>query len=281
MKVYDAHIHFLFKCRSEDIRHTVTFLEGIGLSGFVLIVIAEYPHDNETILKMIPKDYHRDVSRQILDKQRNPFPLLSQPSDMEIIMYLDARYIVNDIQQKIKMYKGMGFEGLKILYVPEEDVLFRVNGMEEAFGRTLKQSEAVTSLLVESASSQAMPILLHADLRKYSSFIIDIIKSFPQAKINIPHFGFSRSCMSKLLERFPNCYTDISSLMSFIRKEPTSYLKFIRKYQDQILFGSDALIGRAETVASTLRYFLGYLDEQELAEKIFEKNYLEFHKHYI
>jgi len=54
-----------------------------------------------------------------------------------------------------------------------------MGGMEQAFGRTLKQSEAITSRLIDSACSEGMWVLLHADLRKYGEFVTKIVWIHP------------------------------------------------------------------------------------------------------
>ena len=278
MEFYDAHIHFLFRCPRSDIKRILDYLAGIGLRGFNAFVIAEYPHDNATILKMVPEGYHKDISLKVLANQRDPFPLLKESNQMKILPYLDARFIEKDIEQKIEMYRGMGFEGLKLLYVPEEDDVLRIQGMQQAFGRTYRQSEMVTSLLIESAASQGMFVIIHIDLRKYGEFIEEVIKSHRLTNFNIAHFGFSRRTIAPLLEKYDNCYTDLSSLTPFIRKAPGVYREFIERYHDRILFGSDALIGRPEETKSALNFFLDYLDDQGLLTKILNENYFKFHK---
>ena len=83
--------------------------------------------------------------------------------------------------------------------------------------------------------------------------------------------------MAPLLEKYPNCYTDLSSLRSFMQEDPGSYREFIQTYQDRILFGSDALIGQPEMVQSELTFLEGFLNDQEIFQKLVNKNYLKFH----
>jgi predicted TIM-barrel fold metal-dependent hydrolase len=123
-----------------------------------------------------------------------------------------------------------------------------------------------------------MSVLLHADLRRYGDFISELIKGHPMTNFNIPHFGFSRRLISPLLEKYDNCYTDLSSMAPFVREAQRSYLEFIRYHQDRILFGSDAFIDQPETVRSMMEFFSSLIDDQELLTKIFNKNYLKFHK---
>jgi predicted TIM-barrel fold metal-dependent hydrolase len=230
-----------------------------------------------TILKMVPEGYHQNFSFEVLANQRDFSPFINQTTECKIIPYLDARFIENDIEQKIMMYRDLGFRGLKLLHIPEEDTALGIRGMEHAFNRNPKESERITSLLIESAANQGMSVLLHVDLRKHGDFILDMIKKHPVTNFNIPHFGFSRRKISSFLENYPNCYTDLSSLTPFMRKDPMSYKTFIKRYQDRILFGSDALIGQPVTVLRTMQFVTSYLNDPELCEKIFRKNYLAFH----
>jgi hypothetical protein len=278
IKFYDAHIHFIFQQAPSDLKNIFLYLEGIGLAGFVALVIAEYPSDMGTIRKMVPQGFHDRVSLEIFAKQKEPFLLFSQTPHLEIVPYLDARFIETNIEQKIENYRALGFKGMKLLYVPEEDSTMGLSGMQHAFGRHRKQSERITSLLIESASAHGMSILVHADLRRYSDFISEMIKAHPMTNFNIPHFGFSRREISSLLEEYENCYTDLSSLAAFVKKEPETYLEFIRRYKDKILFGSDALIGGPEVVQSTRDFFFNFLSDKALLTRVFSKNYLEFHK---
>ncbi len=280
MRFYDAHIHFLFDRPPSDLGDVFVYLEGIGLAGFVSMVIAEYPSDIKTIQKMVPEGYHQDVTLEILARQKEPLSLFNQATNLEIVPYLDARFIESNIEEKIEMYRGLGFKGMKLLYVPEEDSVLMIRGMQQAFGRNRKQSERITSLLIENASTQGMSVLLHVDLRRYGDFISEIIRGHPATNFNIPHFGFSRRKISCFLEEYENCYTDTSSLTSFVKKQPRTYLEFMRRYKDRILFGSDALIGQPETVHSAREFFLNYIDDPELLKKIFNNNYLKFHEHH-
>jgi hypothetical protein len=277
MDFYDAHIHFLFKGSRDSIENIFDYLARIGLKGFDAFVMAEYPHDIETVLKMVPKAYHKDVSLKILDNQRNPFPLLKKSNQMKISFCLDARFIEKDIEKKTAMYREMGFEGLKLLYVPEEDEDLGIQGMGKAFGRSLKQSEMITSLLIENAAFHSMFITIHVDLRKYGDFIEDVVKRHPLTNFNIAHFGFSRRTIAPFLEKYDNCFTDVASLAPFMRKAPVVYKEFIKRYRDRILFGSDALFGRPEEPKMGSEFFMDYLDDQGLLMKIFKDNYLKFH----
>jgi hypothetical protein len=276
MKYYDVHIHFFYQCSSSGLKRIFDRFEEMGLAGINVLVMAEFPTQINTVLQMIPGAYHESITRESLENQKGPFDVINLSRHLKVVPFLDARFMENNIEEKIKMYCQRGFRGLKLLYVPEEDTTFRIGGMKKTFGRTGKQSEKITSLIIETASSQAMPILMHVDLRKYGDYVAEMIGGFPKTNFDIPHFGFSRRAMSFLLEKYPNCYTDMSSLESFMEKDPASYKDFIKQYQDRILFGSDALIGQTDRVQSTLKFINRFLEDTEIFHKLVNKNYMKY-----
>jgi hypothetical protein len=276
-KFYDAHVHFVYSCPTDELIRILMALENMALAGMNVLVIAESPPEIETVLKMIPGAYHPRFNHRALENQRNPFPVLNLVDRLKMIPFLDARFIEDQIEEKIKIFHQKGFKGLKLLYVPEEDLEYRIGGMEKTFGRTRKKSEEITALLVENASSHGMPILMHADLRKYGEFVGEMIRSHPRTNFSIPHFGFSRKAISSLLDNDPNCYTDLSSLRTFMEKDPNSYRDFIRRYQDRTLFGSDAIISQPENIRSALKFLEEFLTNEEIFFKLTNENYLAFH----
>lgn len=277
MKFYDAHVHFVYSCPTDELKRIFKALENIGLAGMNVLVIAESPPEIETVLKMIPGAYHPYFNQGSLENQKNPFPILNLTDHLRMIPFLDARFIEDQIEQKIKIFHQKGFKGLKLLYVPEEDLEYRIGGMEKTFGRARKKSEEITALLIENASSHGMSILMHADLRKYGEFVGEMIRSHPRTNFNIPHFGFTRKAMSSLLDNYPNCYTDLSSLRTFMEKDPDSYRNFIRRYQNRILFGSDAIVSQPENIKSALTFLEAFLNNAEIFFKLTNENYLVFH----
>ncbi len=276
MNYYDVHIHFFYQCSLAELKRILNRFEEIGLAGINILVLAEFPKPIDTILKMIPGEYHGAVNEESLEYQKNVFDVVHLSQRLKIVPFLDARFIETSVDAKIKTCRQEGFKGLKLLYVPEEDADLRIIGMEKTFGRTRRQSEKITSALIEKASAEGMPVLIHVDLRKYGDFVAEMLESFPETNFNIAHFGFSRKAVSALLDKYPNCYTDMSSLQSFMEKDPVSYRSFMKRYQDRVLFGSDALISEPERVESTLRFISRFLEDGELFHKLVNKNYIRY-----
>ncbi len=277
MKFYDSHIHFYFRISADELKQAFSRLITSGMLGFDALVFTEFPRDIPTVLKMVPGAFHESISLSTLDMLKDPFPYFEWARPLTVIPYVDARFISDGIEEKMARLKQKGFKGLKLLYVPEEDNALRVQGMEQAFGRPLRKSEEITARLIGSASSQGMCVLFHVDLRRYGDFVKEMLRSHPATNFNIAHFGSSRKALFHLLETYPNCYSDLSSLVPFMMENPTSYQSFIRQYQDRILYGSDVLISAPERIESTLRYVEELLDDQEIFHKLVYENYLAFH----
>jgi hypothetical protein len=277
MKFYDAHIHFYSPDPSHDSGLLFDRLKGMGLAGFHAIVFTEFPLDLSKVLKMVPGAYHRYVTLRVLQHYQAPFHLFRRIGGLGIVPFADARFIEADAEQKMKGFWNQGFRGLKLLYVPEEDPGLLLAGMEEAFGRTVRQSEEITARLIDAAASRRMPVLFHADLKRYGPFVEEMIRAHPKTHFNIPHFGSSRKAMSLLLDKYVNCYTDLSSLTPYMKKEGASYRDFICQYQEKILFGSDALIGMPEHVESTVHFLRQLVDNEKIFYKLAHGNYLNFH----
>jgi len=278
MKIYDAHLHFLFKCRSSDLQDHFNSLEEMGVAGFSALILREFPDDINIVHQMIPAAFYDFLTLDMLYRQEHILPVIKQVKNQIIIPYLDARYIGTDIEQKMKAYHEEGFLGLKLLHVPEEDTVAKICGMEKAFGRTRSQSDKVTARIIECASGYRMPVLIHINLRNCSDFMAEILESFPQLNFNIAHFGSYRNGIGKFLDKYPNCYTDVASLIPVARKDPQGYLDFIREHQTRILFGSDAFIGEPEIARKASGFFMKHLNDLQIIERIFNKNYLEFHR---
>lgn len=79
--------------------------------------------------------------------------------------------------------------------------------------------------------------------------------------------------MSVLLDQYSNCFTDMSSLIPDMEREPTAYKNIIHQQQGRVLFGSDGVIGEPETVLFSLEFMKQSLGDSEVFRKIANKNY--------
>ncbi|MCF8039026.1 MAG: amidohydrolase, partial [Desulfohalobiaceae bacterium] len=146
------------------------------------------------------------------------------------------------------------------------------------FGRGKKESEELTASLVEQAAALGWPVILHADLNRYLDFVTALLQSSPKTPFLIPHFGFTRKRMAGLLERFPQCFTDFSSLLPFMLEKPKAYKEFILTHQDRVLFGTDATLGWPQMVEEYLSFTSSLLQGKPALQKVLSGNYKRIHK---
>jgi len=69
-----------------------------------------------------------------------------------------------------------------------------------------------------------------------------LLDSEPKTVFIACHFsnqGNDLATLSKVLDRFPNLYVDLSARSYEIGREPRTAAKFLEKYQDRVLFGTD------------------------------------------
>jgi uncharacterized protein len=53
--------------------------------------------------------------------------------------------------------------------------------------------------------------------------------------------GNDLAALSKVLDRFPNLYVDLSGRDYELGRQPTAAVGFLKRYQDRVLFGTDVL----------------------------------------
>lgn len=242
----------------------------------ILITLA----DRRRCLALIPADYHDRIDPALFDKPPHPEECL--PGDllgMPLFPYLDSRFMEEGVAD-LGAFREAGFRGLKILYIPEEDRENRMAGWKNVFGRSVRASEDLTARLVEQASDFGWPVIFHADLRRYAPFVEDMLKSFPGIPFVIPHFGFSRKAVDRVLELFQHVYTDFSSLLPFMQGAVHAYESFINANRDRVLFGSDATLGWPELTLEYLAFVKQALvKDEEVLRKVLVENYLRIHVH--
>ncbi|MDX9786264.1 MAG: amidohydrolase family protein [Desulfobacterales bacterium] len=277
MKYYDAHVHI--HTLSMNILDGLYEIQRNDIMGFVALIYPDYPNDLSIVQKMFPSFFHDHISHENFATEKEFLPLAAKVTNLEILPYIDTRFVETDADATIKKYREAGWKGLKIIYVPEECPVLNIGGMAQAFGRSMKASEKHVSSQIETASKLGMPVLLHADLRRYADFAAEQIETYPGTNFNIAHFGFSRREITRFLDNYPNCYSDSSSLTPYFKKEPKNYRDFISHYQDKVLFGSDALFCYPGTLLTEKNAMLDLVEEPEVRKKIFVENYRRFHHH--
>jgi len=87
-----------------------------------------------------------------------------------------------------------------------------------------------------------------------------LLRNNPNTRFIIPHIGGiaeDLARVSEMLDEFPNMYIDTSERIAELGRQPYSARKFIIKYQDRIIYGTD-LVPNAGNVIPNYRFFETY-----------------------
>ncbi len=277
MNFCDAHVHFLRHGSEEETTRGWIPVRDEGLQGMAVIIMGYHLADRRRCLALVPGAYHDRVDHTFFD--RFPEPEACLPGDfpgIPLFPYLDSRFM-EEGRADLKPFREAGYRGLKVLYIPEEDKENRMAGWKKVFGRSMSASENLTARLVEQASDFGWPVIFHADLRKYAPFVEDLLKAFPGTPFVIPHFGFSRKAVDRVLERMGHVSTDFSSLLPFMKEAPEAYGDFINTYPDRVLFGSDATMGWPELTLEYVAFVKKMIRDEGVLRKVLAENYLRIH----
>ncbi len=278
MEYYDSHVHFVWKGSLNEVRQGWQVLSKKGLKGMAVIIIGHHPSNWDRFLQSIPATYQKSLDRRFFDEGLGfQVSIAQQLNGLKIFPYLDCRFIETQDFDLNEFYEA-GYKGLKVLYIPDEDIGLGRVGWKQFFGFSDKEYERLVNRMTEQAFSFGWPIIFHADLRRYGDNVEEILQTNPGCPFIIPHFGFSRKIMAKLLERFDYCYTDFSSLLPFMQNDRKNYREFIVTYSDRILFGSDALLGEPQLSANYLEFITSLIEEEAIRTKIMSENYLRIHR---
>jgi hypothetical protein len=278
MDIYDAHVHYLWRATAPGAGAAgFSGLQKLGLKGMALIVMGHHLSDMEKCFEFIPHSYHDKINRNIFANSTGmALPATDIFPGIDIFPYLDSRYIT-EVEVDLSRYRDLGYRGLKLLYVADEDRNYGMSGWPLLFGKTKEDFARITINLIEQAAAFGWPVIFHADLRLHEEFIRDILAGFTGHPFIFPHFGFSRKVMAHLLEEFDDCYTDFSSLLPFMQKAPAAYRNFLEVYSDRVLFGSDATCDWPDLIGEYIETVKSLVSDETLLKKIFQDNYLKIH----
>ena len=278
MKIYDAHVHYLWRNSTSKSNADFLSLRAEGLQGMALIIMGHHLGDMDRCFTYIPQSYHDKIDHEIFsDSSIKEVPAAELFSGIEIFPYLDSRYIT-EVEADLNRFKGEGFRGLKLLYVAEAEKDLEMTGWPILFGKSAKEYEKLTLRMIEQAVGLDWPIIFHADLRLHEGFVREVLTSCSGHPFIFPHFGFSRKVMARLMEEFEGCYTDFSSLLPFMQKASDAYRGFIETYAARVLFGTDATSDWPELILEYIKTVKSLISDEVILGKIFQDNYLKVHR---
>jgi predicted TIM-barrel fold metal-dependent hydrolase len=176
------------------------------------------------------------------------------------------------VSSLLQGFIARGFRGIKGLYLADDGNDLHLAGIPETFGISLEQYHQREWQIFAFAEANELPVLYHMDANRYGDVMRAILDDFPRLRINFPHFGIGRKAFSKILDRYPNVYTDLAYMLPHIQNNPDSYSEFISHYPDRVCFGSDALIYQPEIVLDYIALVKSLQLPEGLETRIFSVN---------
>lgn len=170
--------------------------------------------------------------------------------------------------EKLKGYLIRGAKGLK-LYSGHRIFHDRVLN-DESMGEVYSFCE-----------ERQIPIVFHINAGYFEEEFRSVLQSHPRLKVVCPHFCLSSIAwqrFERLMKDFPNLYTDLSfgverylgpALRRFSRK-PQNYQRLVEKFQDRILFGTDAVVTGDPEKTEEWLYEVGRAYRELIEEKEYE-----------
>lgn len=245
----DAHIHWCLFGR--QLGEVVAELRSFESSGYEAVVVFPLPAMGvppERAINLIPGavlDFTGiDASRMVHDDFQAWLdfkPLwAAEPRRLRVLSFLDVR--AWDGSSDLDLWWGNGHAGFKnILILEEDEAKMRMPPLHQIIGIGREEYLNAHRAFFTVAARRNVPVIYHADLLHHTAFVEECLESHPNLRVVIPHLGFSRRNMARLLDRFPGVMTDISNLRPFIEAERESYRSFIIDYAERVLMGSDAI----------------------------------------
>ncbi|MBI5018212.1 MAG: amidohydrolase family protein [Deltaproteobacteria bacterium] len=245
----DAHLHWcLFGRPLEEVVAELEWLEASGYEAVVVFPLPAMGAPPERAVDLIPGAYRDftgiDVACMVHDDLQAWLdfqPLwAAKARRLEVLAFLDVR--AWDGRSDLAAWWGGGHAGLKnVLILEEDEVKMRMPPLRRVPGIGPEAYLDAHRAVFTAAARWDVPVMYHADLSLHAAFVEECLEAHPNLRVAIPHFGFSRRRMARLLERFPGVVTDISSLRPFIETEPAAYRSFLVEYPERVLLGSDAI----------------------------------------
>lgn len=270
-EIIDVHMHcFIGRRHGADALRDMGMLRRAGLRRMVVVGLVNTHLDTDAMWNLIPDfvenrgDPHFNETEELL--------ALTELSDSFIIPLVDTRHLWGDVASELHRYLDRGFKGVKGIYLPDKDNDLGIGNVPDTFGITLEQYRRREWEIFSFAQSHDLPLLYHMDARRYGDVLVALLEDFPTVRVNFPHFGISRKSFCRILDRYPNVFTDFAGMNSYLRESPGSYRDFIMHYPDRVCFASDALLYRAGTVLDYIETVKWLQLPEEVESRVFYAN---------
>jgi len=269
--IIDVHMHcFTGRWDADAVARGIGTLRQHGVRNLVVVGLVNTRLDTEAMWNLIPRyvenrgDPHFHEAEDLLE--------LTRVSGQMIVPLVDTRHLWGDVATALHGFIGSGFKGIKGIYLADEENDIGVRSVPATFGISLEQYRQREWEIFSFAQTHDLPLLYHMDARRYGAEMVALLDDFPRVRIDFAHFGIGRKVFSKILDRYPNIYTDFAGMQHHIRNDPASYRDFIMHYSDRICFASDALLYQPETVLDHIRMVKELNLPEEIEARICNEN---------
>lgn len=270
-EIIDVHTHcFTGRGRGADIARELDKPRREGLRHMVVVGLVNTHLDSKAMWNLIPDfvENHGDP----LFNEADDLLALTESTDPLMMPFVDTRHLWGDVARELNGYIGKGFKGIKGIYLPDNENDLGIGNVPDTFGISLEQYHRREWEIFSFAQAHDLPLLYHMDARRYGNVMKSLLEDFPRVRVNFPHLGIGRKAFSTFLDRYPNVFTDIASLLPHMRSNPASYRDFIMHYPDRVCFGSDVFLYQAGTVLDYIRVVKELKLPDEIEAMVFSGN---------
>lgn len=270
-EIIDVHCHcFAGHGQAASIACGLERLRAVGVSRLAVMGLVNPVLDAQQVWQLIPQGFD-NLGDPRFNEADDLLEFTRQHGSLLFPM-LDTRMLHGDLPGLLQHQITRGFRGIKGLYLADAANDLRVSSVPAAFGISLKQYLQREWEIFAFAEANELPVLYHMDANRYGDMMRAILDDFPRLSINFPHFGIGRRAFSKILDAYPNVFTDIAYLLPHIEANPAGYADFIRHYPDRVCFGSDALLYQPEIVLAYIELVRSLRLPEELETGLFSTN---------
>jgi predicted TIM-barrel fold metal-dependent hydrolase len=274
--IIDVHSHCFSGPRQADtIARGLEALRREGLRHMVVVGLVNTHLDAEEMWNLIPEFVENRGDSHFYEVEN--LLALTRQNEPVILPFVDTRHLwAKDVAKTLRGFVDRGFRGIKGIYLADDGNDLGVGNVPDTFGISLAQYQRREREIFAFAEAHDLPLVYHMDVRRYGDLVRAWLEEFPRLRVDFPHFGIGRKAMGKILEHYPNVYTDLASMLPHMRRDPASYRDFIMAYPDRVCFGSDALLYASDTVLDYIRMVRELALPDEIEAQVFSANPVRF-----
>jgi hypothetical protein len=276
----DVHCHWcVFDFPGGWIEEELSELREAGHAAVVVFVLASLGLPPEKVPLLVPRQFHSvrgltDIDGSHQDDLDSWFAFARGGADQrspQVIPFLDVR--AWDGELDLLPILARGFRGLKdVLFLEEDAERMNIRPLRHLYGFSREEYRERHRKVFTLAEETGLPLVYHADLTAHADFVADLLSCHPRARVNIAHLGFSRRVMAGFLTEFPALFTDVSALADHMVARPHAYVEFLCRFADQVLLGSDSLMGWDLQPALRHARVVAELAPPDVADSILRRN---------